>query len=158
MGHCIQTIIARSAVADAVCDLYPQLLRVDVPQGFAVIPVEAEFIDLVCEARPQQSSNDFKLLTDSFCEFLRELSRFGALAYLETEYFGGVGGQGAVVYCSREILMEPTWQKSGIINKALRKIGVRRSLFGDRFSAIGLRQYRSNDALKEATIHQISSG
>ncbi len=90
------------------------------------------------------------LLTDGFQELLLDLSRFGALAYIETDYFGSNGSQGAVVYSGREVVMKPEWSHSGPVDRALKLIGVKRGLVGDRFSAFGLGKYRSNDDLIDA--------
>ena len=121
-------------------------------QDFVILPIDADFIDSVTEARPTQSTNTFMLLTDAFGDFLRELSRLGPVVYIETEYFGGSGGQGAAVYSDGRVMMEPEWGESGPINRALEMLGVKRGLLGDRFSALGLGAYRSNDDLIDAAI------
>jgi hypothetical protein len=147
MGHCIQAIVATPGVADRLRAVHPRLPCVATRRGFAIIPVEAEFIESTGVAGPPQATETFMLLTDAFQDYLLDLSRFGRVAYIETEYFGGVGGQGAAAYSDRQILMEPEWAESGPINRALELIGVRRGLLGDRFSALGLHEYRSNDDL-----------
>jgi len=48
--------------------------------------------------------------------------------------------------------MDPEWRESGPINRALKMIGVSRGPLGDRFSALGLGAYRSNDDLIDAAI------
>jgi hypothetical protein len=152
MGHCIQVLVATPETADRLQSSYSQLPRVVARQGFVILPVDADFVDSVTEARPPQSTNTFMLLTDAFQDFLRELSRLGPVAYIETDYFGGVGGQGAAVYADGQVIMEPEWGESGPINRALKMIGVNRGLFGDRFSALGLGAYRSNDDLSDAAV------
>ncbi len=150
MGHCIQAIVTTADVAESLRAIYPQFPLVKVAQGFTVLPVDVELIDSVVEARPSQSPGTFASLTKGFQDLLLELSRLGPLAYIETDYFGGKGGQGAVVYSGREIVMAPMWRRSGPINRALRLIGVKRRLIGDRFSALGLGEFRCNDDLIEA--------
>lgn len=153
MGHCIQAIVTRADIADRVQAAHPQLPRVVARQGFVILPIDDEFIDSVTVAQPSRPSDDtFMLLTDSFQEVLREFSRFGRLAYIETDSFGGTGGQGAAVYSDDEIIMEPEWGKLGPINRALKLIGVHRGLIGDCFSALGLGAYRSNDDLIDAAL------
>jgi hypothetical protein len=149
MGHCVQAIITTSDVADQLKARYPQLHRVTGRQGFAILPVDADFIDSVTGARPAQSTEDFMLLTAAFDDLLRGLSQLGPIAYIETEYFGGVGGQGAAVYSGGQTVMEPEWGELGTINRALGLIGVKHRLLGDRFQALGLEEYRSNDDLIE---------
>lgn len=149
MAHCIQAIVAASSVADAICAAHSQLPRVRAPQGFAILPVGADFIDAVCQARPPQCTETFMLLTGGFYEFLRELSRLGPLAYIETDYFGGVGGQGAAVFFDRVVIMEPVWEAAGTINQALWLVGVT-AQGCDYFAALGLDEYRLADDLLEA--------
>ena len=149
MAHCIQAIVTKSHVADRIRAVYPQLPSVGMRQGFIILPVDDLFVDSVTEPQASQSSETWMRLTDAFHDLLRELSRFGPLAYIETEYFGGVGGQGAAVYSDGMVVMKPEWSNSGTINRALKLIGVKSRLLGDRFSALGLDQYRSNDDLMD---------
>jgi hypothetical protein len=150
MGHTVRAIIATSDVADELRMRYPVLAQVAVRQGFVILPVDADFVDSVSEIRPETSSNEFALLTASFDTLLRRLSLHGPIAYIETVYFGRVGRQGAAVYARGEVLMAPESRESGPINRAVALIGVKRPLIGDRFQAIGLGRYRSNDDLIEA--------
>jgi hypothetical protein len=150
MGHCIQAIIAPSDVADAIRQLHPQLRRVRAPQNFAILPVDGDFVEAVCHERPPQCTETFVVLTSAFGEYLLELSRLGKLAYVETEYFGGAGGQGAAVYSDRQELMAPEWKEFGCINSALRLLGVSNQQGGDCFTALGLGRFRRRDDLMDA--------
>jgi hypothetical protein len=147
MGHCIRAIVTSRDVADQLRALYPQLPLVTARQGYVILPVDDHFLDSVTESRPPQSTATFMLQTNTFCNLLVELSRLGTLAYIETDYFGGNGAQRAAVFREGKVAMEPEWRKSGVINRALKLIGVKRGLLGDRFAALGLPEYRSNDHL-----------
>lgn len=57
------------------------------------------------------------------------------------------GGQGALVCRDGVEIMPPTWRPAGVINEALRLIGMKRSLTSDHFDAAGLGAVRSNDDL-----------
>jgi hypothetical protein len=150
MGHCIQAIVTSSRNAEAMCATYPCLVRVDTLPAIAILPVEEEFYDAVTQARPSRRADGFMLLTAEFQEFLRGQSKNDRVAYIETDYFGGNGGQGAVVYADGEVLMPPQWSAGGRINRALKHLGVRRAFFRDRFATIHLDDYRSNEELLEA--------
>jgi hypothetical protein len=151
MGHCIHAIVAETKIADAICARFPELPRVETAKDFSILPVDANFIDRVVGARPPQTTgnDEFMLLTQGFRGLLRDLSKLGKIAYVETEYFGGTGGQGAAVFADGAETMCPTWA-SGAINKALGILGLRKPLLADRFWALGLPKYRSNDALLDA--------
>lgn len=149
MGHSVQLIVAPTKVAETICNLYPTLSPLATPAGFSLVPIDADFIDDVVRERPPQKAGEaqFKLLTAGFVQFLRELSRLGPIAYVETDYFGGKGGQGALAYADSKELMVPEWGEIGPIDRALELIGVPRSKVGDRFSAVGLDGFRSNDEI-----------
>src|SRR5437588_158573 len=95
MGHCVQAIVTTSEVADELQTIYPHIPRVAASHGFVILPVDADFVDSAAESRRGQSCNQLMLLTEGFHELLRHLSRLGPLAYIETDYHGGIGGQGA---------------------------------------------------------------
>jgi hypothetical protein len=149
MGHCIHAIVAARPTADVISAAWPELPRLDRDNGFAVFAVDAELIDarIAPDETPVTTGNEFKLLTDGLRALLKTLSRDGQLAYIETDYFGGVGGQGALVCRAGEEIMSPTWQKSGAIDKALKLIGLPRGILADRFAAAGFAQIRNNDDL-----------
>jgi len=71
----------------------------------------------------------------------------GGLAYVETEYFGGSGGQSATAFVDGREAMAPQRARGGggAINQALRAIGVKRSVADDEFDTIGLGERRSMD-------------
>ena len=74
-----------------------------------------------------------------------EQSEEHPLAYIETDYFGGVGEQNAVVAVEGRVVIGPE-SGSNVINKALQVIGVRRlSPALDEFDALGLDCLLDND-------------
>ena len=86
------------------------------------------------------------------------------LAYVETEYFGGAGFQGAVVWANGQMIFGPALTgdgedfqtddlPDGAINIALRKLGVLRGNSHDEFDAIGLGKHRDNESwIEEMTL------
>ncbi|MFO0821506.1 MAG: hypothetical protein U1A77_26415 [Pirellulales bacterium] len=151
MGHCIHAIIAPRRTADAIAIAWPALPRLDNDNGFSTFPVDVELIDarIAPDATPTITVDGFMLLTGGFLSLLQELSHDGQLAYIETEYFGGKGGQGALVFRDGIEMMPPTWREADTINDALRLIEISRSSFADEFMAGGLGLVRSNDDIIE---------
>ena len=149
MGHCIHAIVAPIETADSIAERWPELPRLDRDNGFSVFPIDAELIDdkIAPVKTPTETGDEFMLLTDGFRNLLSSISRDGQLAYVETEYFGGVGGQGALVCRDGEEIMMAAFANSGMINKALRLIGVRRGLLADEFTVAGFSEVRNNDDL-----------
>jgi len=72
-------------------------------------------------------------------------------AIINTDYVGGIGSQAAVVYDHGNVSMETQAGGHGVINKALRMLGVERVPGGERltgydeFDSIGLGKYRDFD-------------
>jgi hypothetical protein len=144
MGHSIQAMIASDGVAAALHRQYPALSCVPASGGLTILPVNAEFVDSLPAGPRSPASGDFALLTAGLSRLLLELPRHGSLAYVETDYFGGRGGQGAVVYSEGREVMAPCWLPGGVINEALTILGVPQPLTSDRFAAIGLAAVRFN--------------
>jgi hypothetical protein len=94
-------------------------------------------------------------LTTTDLEFGKEVSRGTLLAYLETDYFGGVGSQSAVLWREGALAVGPVTVAAGgsrprslmPINAVLRAAGVIASSGYDEFDTIGLGLWRSNDAI-----------
>lgn len=159
MGHFIQAIVAPHATANMIATHWPELPRLDRENGYAVFLVDADLIDVKIEPdkTPPLTDNTLILLTDGFRKLLKAMSRNGQLAYVETEYFGGDGGQGGVVFRDGVEIMPPTWDESNTINEALGIIGIERGDFADRFDAVGFCLVRSNDDIRNLIQAQTSS-
>ncbi len=74
---------------------------------------------------------------------LIEAAQPDAIAYVETDYFGGEGAQGAVVVRAGQLVSGPVVGE-GSINAALRLLGVQKGAHFDEFAAIRLQNFRSN--------------
>lgn len=75
---------------------------------------------------------------------LIEASRGTSLVYFETEYFGGLGGQGAAVFADGALIYGPISAAIGPINEALALLGVAVTPPAtDAFDAVGLGLHRS---------------
>ena len=151
MAHCIHAIVAPLATADVIAICWPELPRLDRENGYSIFPVDAELIDakIAPDRTPTVTDDTFMLMTNGFRHLLQEMSKNGQLAYVETEYFGGVGGQAALVCRNGGEIMPPTWSESGTINDALGLIGMERESFADRFIAAGFGLVRNNDGIRE---------
>jgi hypothetical protein len=79
------------------------------------------------------------------------------VAFVATEYFGGIGMQAAAAWRRGEWLMLYSCAEQGVINRALALIGVRPGMGRDLFEEIGLGRYRSNeDWIEYATFGKAS--
>jgi hypothetical protein len=118
--------------------------------------VTAHFGNVSLPAYPE-----FGALTPQLTLLGNELSLLTPIAYVETEYFGGPGSQGSIVWDLGRVVLGPLrtgdareWEFSPVadvalcdraINQALRYLGVKSVSGVDEFSALGLHRHRSND-------------
>lgn len=119
-------------------------------RGFAFLPLDDENLEKVVGPTDDEPIGTWQYLTPSLIDLLRTASKIGGLAYVETEYFGGIGGQGAAVFLAGEITFDPQCAEQGVINKALALLGVSsHPECVDAFEAIGLDRHRSNDDFRK---------
>jgi len=94
-------------------------------------------------APSDEEARGFQHLSKELLDHLRRSSREGPLMYFETEYFGGVGGQGAAVFQDGDLIFGPSWAEVGPISQALKLLGVScEPPARDEFEAVGLHLHR----------------
>lgn len=115
--------------------------------GFALIPLTYDWMDQLFAPFPAEYDDEsFAYLHDGMVEKLRLASNGKSFAFIETNYFGGHGGQGAVVFEDKRVTFGPEWGTYGQINRALQLLGVpERTDDLDAFDQVGLGAHRSTD-------------
>lgn len=84
---------------------------------------------------------------------LARWSRAGAVAYVEAEYFGGVGRQCTAVWSAGALSLGPLTldehqqipMQGTPISVALRSLGALRTPGADEFAAVGLQRHRETE-------------
>ena len=127
MGHEIQGIVFRKDLVAKARQLIPRGTCVSLAKDLCFVPVTD------------------KRLSASVERVAIELSRGGAVAYVETEYHGGTGAQSSVVWRNGAVTLPARTAEVGPINEALVLLGVNRQDSQDEFDTVGLGRYRSND-------------
>lgn len=87
----------------------------------------------------------FTYLSEQLMEVMAMFSRNSIMAYVETDYFGGAGEQGAVAYTNGVLRYSPRVAPHGPINDVLHLFGVFVPRGGDAFEAVGLGKKRTNE-------------
>jgi hypothetical protein len=87
----------------------------------------------------------FFLLAPSVVAYLEQASRGTRLLYVEAEFFGGTGDQGAAGWEDGRLELAPRFshhppRRRGAINEGLRWLGVRARWARDQFEAVGLHE------------------
>ncbi len=140
--HNVHAIILRSSDSDERLVLPSR--TVPLPQGYCLIPVDDAYHLAKSNVDAPSVIETFEFLTPEFQAWLATASIGRALAYVETDYFGGHGGQGAVTFVDGVRVQGPAFSHDGPINEALRALGVVTSPDDlDEFEALDLEMHRS---------------
>jgi hypothetical protein len=146
MGHFITGLIGEPTLLGKFSASTSLHKPCNLAQGLAFLPLRDEDIyDLI--SQPQtEFTEGFNYLSTQLSSVLAAASKEGPLAYIETEYFGGDGAQGAVVFSDGAIAFGPKSAEQGPINEALRMLGVTVSApHSDEFQAVGLQRHRHTE-------------
>ena len=177
MGHRLQAAVGPAHVVEGFARGWVQARVVALPQGFALVPLTPALLDDVDELASSGRhlpASPHPSLTDGAAAVLAEASAAGPLAYVETDLFGGVGEQRALVWERRAVVLGPlagtlAWDAAGhlhpppgerAVNRALVRLGVWTRGEQDPFDALGLGRFRSTEAAAERgrALHRPGSG
>lgn len=122
----------------------------DLPQGLRILALTEARLDALTRLEPGAYAEGFVYLSEVLEAALRAASAGGAVAYLESEAFGGRGRQAAALFAGglglwREgtPLRAAKPDPQGPANRALRALGVRAAAGEDEFAALGLERLRN---------------
>jgi hypothetical protein len=164
MAHNIAGFVHPHSLRDAVIDGIGSYQRVPLGQRFVFVPATDRLLTKIRGQCPQKSGRSFDMfdyLTPSGVGLLELLSRHAPSAYIETQYFGGAGGQSAIVFRGGHLAIgplvidaaslapPPRGDRMGPINQALREVGVRKSGAIDEFEAAGFEDLRDMEEWEE---------
>lgn len=147
MGHHIKAIIGKQADIQKLADDWVYGKLIELPQDFGMVPMTITLLDDVEEITElSESELDCGLdgLDESVIWLLENYSFHTKLAYIETDYFGGVGTQGGVLYENGREKISPQAGK-GTINVLLKELGAWRKSDTDEFDCLELGKYRHFD-------------
>lgn len=142
MPHIIKAFIGKKPVVEKLAaDWLKDHIRL--PQDFSMLFLTEELFEDITELAGMENEleNQFECFTSAIASILESHSAQSSLAYIETEYFGGLGGQGAVLYENGQIKIPPTWEE-GIINQVLSQMGAEQLNGEDEFDSVNLGNYR----------------
>jgi hypothetical protein len=148
MGHAIQGIIVPPEPAAHAASVPEATLTPLKAAGLAFVPMTDDLFERLTTLFPAPSGRayaEFWKLSPSGSLWMKNISAAGRVAYVETEYFGGIGRQAAAVWEAGRLALGPSQGPVGPINDALRFLGVARTQVDDEFTEAGLNHYRSND-------------
>ena len=146
MGHAITAILGLQPVLEAFArrDRLPP--PVPAKGGVWLLAMTDDAIDCVVAAPVGEPAAGFRYLFRGLVDRMQALSVRSWIVYVETDYFGGSGGQGAMAFRDGEIVYGPKAADRHCINEALAVVGVEIVLPArDAFETVGLDMHRSTE-------------
>ncbi|MGN7412379.1 hypothetical protein [Paenibacillus sp. SAF-068] len=143
MGYDFRGIIASVDFIDLYRNRYRSLVIIPLINSLVAIPLTDDLFDEINTNKGITITN-YEYLTDQIGKFCSEISQSGRTAYVEAEYFGGVGSQNGIVWELGEVIFEETLSNNAI-NKSLEILGVMRLKEKDEFDTARLGRHRFID-------------
>ncbi|MGW1611389.1 hypothetical protein ACWCQZ_18545 [Streptomyces sp. NPDC002285] len=148
MSYELRAVIAGEELLCTVTRDVPAA-RASLEQGLALMPITGDLFDSATNGDTARALG-FRGLPGGFEGRLAAWSAEGPVAFVEAEYFGGVGEQRAAVWDDGALVLGPLGigEDQGFpvagspISQALRRLGVVARAGGDEFSAVGLGRHR----------------
>ncbi|MFF1295862.1 MULTISPECIES: hypothetical protein [unclassified Streptomyces] len=153
MAYDLKAVIAEAeSLRRAARDL-PAARTASLGQGLALMPLTHALFESVAHGGGGGALG-FSRLPEPLAKTVAAWSAGGPVAYVEAEYFGGVGEQRAVVWDGGTVVLgplraeegEPFPPDGGPVSRALRRLGVVAGPGEDEFSAVGLERHRHGGA------------
>ncbi|KRD20224.1 MULTISPECIES: hypothetical protein [unclassified Streptomyces] len=149
MSYDLQAVIAGEEVLNAAVRVLSAARLASLGQGLSLLPMTDALFDSLSEG-VDTGALGFWRLPGGFAKTLADWSTAGPVAYVEAEYFGGVGEQQAVVWDGGAIVLGPLRVPEGrplppagsAISQALRRLGVVAGAGEDEFTALGMERHR----------------
>ncbi len=165
MGHHINALIGTLEALKNFVTHLGSPAPTELSFGLVIIPLDEQRLDVIAMS-VEPAIEGFTYLTPRMAQEIA-VTISGPSLYVETEYFGGMGGQSAAYFENGELTWwgaesseEPPvgssladlYEKTANcgkspINGGLSRLGVGRSEESDEFDQIGLQRFRSLEAL-----------
>ena len=142
MGHYVRAIIGTHKDIQRIENNYWLAKEIKLPQGYGMIFLTDALLDNIGELFESANEPSDPETVTSF--LLQEYSFHTKLAYIETDYFDGIGTRSGILYENGNISI-PLCSGEGAINILLRELGVWREVNKDEFDSLNLGIYRRMD-------------
>ncbi|HEX8625091.1 MAG TPA: hypothetical protein VF782_08425 [Allosphingosinicella sp.] len=166
MAHCINAIIGTRRALARLIERFGPPPPADLPFGLVIVPVNEQRLDWIAISA-ERPLRGFTYLTQAMAEQIGAAIGDGRALYIETEYFGGSGGQAAALFEDGSLSWQgidpdidppasPSWAARLLrppavarspISEGLSRLGVPASAEEDEFDQVGLHRFRSPEDL-----------
>lgn len=148
--HDLKALIANTKSMEESCRSLSNAFLCTLPQGLSLLPITDTLANELLERSTQYLSPSIPLaeISIGLFDLAMAVSKVSPAVYVTTEYFGGHGGQDAVVwdkgivcFCPKTTGYNQEWPNSPI-SQALRRIGVVAVEGKDEFDSVDLGRFR----------------
>jgi hypothetical protein len=112
LGYTLEAVIGVTAVLHAAVRQLPSAAFVPLRHDIALVPMTDELFDAVTDSSADQPVGFWKMAA-GFDRQLASWSAAGPVGYVEAEFFGGVGRQGAALWVAGELRLGPLFVGEG---------------------------------------------
>jgi hypothetical protein len=152
LSYELHAVIAEAGLLTSAAAAVPSARTAPLRHGLALLPVT----DVLYEALGGDATGahpGFRQLPGGLAGLLAEWSKAGPVAYVESEYFGGVGEENAAVWRDGRPALGPLHLAEGEsapaegspVARALRALGIRALGSRDEFDVVGLGRHRDHE-------------
>ena len=146
MGHAVTALLGSRSVLSGFAEHEELRAPVAAQAGTWLIPLTDDVLDHVVGLPVGQPLPGFRHLYPKLLHKLVHASARGWIVYIETEYFGGKGRQGAVALRDGRCVHGPQAAEWNCINEALASVGIAVVAPAiDAFETVGLDRHRFTD-------------
>ena len=153
MAYTLEAIIASHEILAPALSRYPRAVIVPLKASLALIPLTEDLMD---EIGTGHALDRFEHFIPAIRDWIQLLSATGLVAYVEAEFFGGIGSQSATVWSGGVEVLAPVHGYDAI-NQALRALGTRSEPSSDEFDTVGLGRHRHTASWRDDPTRLLAS-
>ncbi len=144
MGYTLKAYIGKKENLSSIAKRFNAALIIDLNHGFSLVPMTEELFDEMNKLKASVGISTFVLFNENLEQKTIEIIQNKELAYIESDFFGDQGGHIGIVWKNgkRDFLGK---FKKDTMNKVLKRLGVKKTLFKDEFETIGLDKNRHTE-------------
>ena len=144
MSYTLQAFIIHSQDKPLLRNAFASAVKVELDQNITLIPLTQELFISLNDATVSKKIKGFDSLTEVMEKKLLQCISQGTVAYVEADYFGGRGGQSAILWKDGKRALHAE-AGPGNINKVLEQLGVIAPPGIDAFDTLLLGRYKKTE-------------
>ena len=110
MGHRIRAFVAKAGTLEPVVSGLPHAHFFDLPQGFRMLALTLTFTEALHDQRSAGQHvlvSSMSTLSEEMAALAAEASHSAPVAFIATDFFGGIGDQESMVWESGDVILGP---------------------------------------------------